>query len=113
MANESDRETMLAMIGKIAKLFMYIMRRVFHSISWVQWQERYPNTSLLQLPKLVLQEQKNPVPAARKTKMSLKLGAWAFQDLHNMILWSWMRQMMKLNVDEGGVDSENPTVKTH
>ena len=92
---------------------MYIMRRrVFHSISWVQWQERYPDTSLLQLPELVLREQKNsvqdPHPAARKTKMGLKLGTWAFQDPRNMILWSWMRQMMNLNVDEGGV--ENPTI---
>jgi len=50
-----------AMIGKIARLFMYILRRVVHPISWVQWQERYPDTSLPQLPKLMLREQKNPV----------------------------------------------------
>ena len=31
--------------------------------------------------------------------MGLKLGTWAFQDPHNTILWSWMRQMMNLNVD--------------
>lgn len=68
------------MIGKIARLFMYIMRRVVHPISWVQWQERYPDTSLPQLPKLVLREQKN---IARKDGWKLTALEWRHAMLKN------------------------------